>query len=206
MRIRRRMMYAISGLALAALIVACATTEAEDAANDGAPQETDTLAGPAPELNLETLRADTPAGTVEAEPYWGDTYVGAVNEDLYIAVSFLEEVAAGPPVEALVYLCGKEVGEYLTGEVGDGTTTFEGEVLDIELSLADDAVRGAVTLDGEEPQPFTANEAGGDAGMYTARFTDDGEDYLAGWVVLPDGSQQGYLHEDDEQQDITYLL
>lgn len=178
-------------------MAACSDTVADTEAPT--PEDVDTT------LNLETLRADTLAGTVEAEPYGGDTYVGAVNEDLYIAVSFSEAADAGQPREALVYLCGKEVGEYLTGEVGDGTTTFEGEVLDIELSLADDAARGAVTLDGEEPQPFTANEAGGDAGLYTARFTVDDEDYLAGWVVLPDGSQQGYSREDDEQQDITYL-
>jgi sporulation protein YlmC with PRC-barrel domain len=190
--VRTRMFMAvILALALAAFTAACAATEAEDEAEAAAPEEAPPLSGPAPELDLETLRAETPEGTVEAEPYWGETYVGAVTDDLYIAVSFSEEADEEGVREAKVYLCDGEGAEYLTGEVGDDTATFEGEVLDVELSLEDGAVSGAVIRDGEEPRPFTADEVTGDAGLYTADFTSNGEEYRPYWVVLPDGSQRG---------------
>jgi hypothetical protein len=180
-------------------MAACAGTDegdgANDAAEDGASQEPDAREAPAPELDLETLQAQTSQGTIQAEPYpWENTYVGAVNDDLYIAVSLSEGADTEQPQEAIVYLCdGEEMGERVTGEVGAGTKTLEGEEVRVELSLADDAVRGTVTLDGEEPQPFAANEASGDADLYVAEPTFDDTDYWAGWVVLPDGSQRGII-------------
>lgn len=209
MRRLRLVFCLICALALVVFTAACADTGAGDGADAEAPQETDTtvtdtdadasqeppaLAGePAPELDLKTLRADTPAGTVEAERTWENTYVGAVDEDLYISVSFSENADTGEPREVTVYLCDGEIGEYLTGEVGAGTNTLEGEVFDVELSLVDDAVTGMVIQDGEEPQPFTANKASGDAGLYTAEFTFEGDEYRAQWIVLPDGSQRGVV-------------
>lgn len=74
--------------ALAALIAACSGPDAEDDANEGASQENPPLATePAPELGLDMLQAATPAGTVDVERDWENMYVGAVTEDLYIAVS-----------------------------------------------------------------------------------------------------------------------
>ena len=154
------------------------------------PQDLPALAGSAPELDLKTLQAETPAGTVAAEQIWEEnTYVGAVDENLYIAVSFPESPDTAQ--KATVYLCDGESAEHLTGEVGAGTTTFEGEVLDVEFSIAEGVVSGVVIQDGEEPRPFTANEATGDSGLYTAEFTFEGDEYRPYWVVLPDGSQRG---------------
>lgn len=153
-------------------------------------QDFPALAGSAPELNLETLQAETPAGTVTAERKWAEnTYVGAVDEDLYVAVSFPESPDTAQ--EATVYLCDGEIAAHLTGDVGAGTNTFEGEVLDVEFSFADGVVSGAVIQDGEERREFVANEATGDAGLYTAEFTFEGDEYRPFWVVLPDGSQRG---------------
>jgi hypothetical protein len=195
----------ICGLALAVFIAACTGTDAGDGADDAASQERDTQEASAPKLDLDTLRADTPAGTIQAEA-WENTYVGAVDEDLFIGVSLSKGINAGKPQDVTVYLCDREeIGGSLTGEVGTETTALEVEDASVELSLADDAVSGAVTVGDGQPQPFTADEASGDAGLYMAEATFDDTDYWAGWVVLPDGSQRGALREDDEQQDITYL-
>jgi hypothetical protein len=155
------------------------------------PRSPPALAGSTPELDLETSRAETPAGTVEAERSWENTYVGAVDEDLYVAVSFSERPETEQLQEATAYLCDGEIAEYLTGEVGVETNTLEGEALDVELSFADDVVSGAVIRDGEAPRPFVANESSGDAGLYTAEFTFEGDEYRPYWVVLPNGSRRG---------------
>jgi hypothetical protein len=157
---------------------------------DGGSQELPALAGTDPELDLDTLQAETPAGTITAEQVWEEnTYVGAVDESLYVGVSFPEGPETAP--EATVYLCDGEMAEHLTGEVGTGTTMLEGEVLDIELSIADGVVSGVVIQDDEEPRSFVANAATGDAGLYTAEFTFDGDEYRPYWIVLADGSQRG---------------
>ncbi len=190
----RPVMYVIGTFVLAAFMAACAATDTDDAAEAEAPEDS------APELDLDTLSAETDEGTLQAEP-WGDTYVGAVNEDLYVGISLPEGAEAEGPQEARVYLCdGEEIGASLSGEIGPEAMTLEGEThegeesedLTVELSL-NDAVSGAVTVGSGEPQPFEATEAGGDAGVYTAETTFDGEDHhWGGWVVLPDGSQRGF--------------
>lgn len=153
-------------------------------------QDLPALAGSAPELDLETLHTETPAGTVTAERIWeNNTYVGTVDENLYIAVSFPESPDTAQ--EATVYLCDGEIAEHLTGEVGAGTNIFEGETRKVEFSIADDVVSGVVTLDGEEPRYFITNEVTGDAGLYTAEFIFEDDEYRPFWVVLSDGSQRG---------------
>ncbi|MFC7228726.1 twin-arginine translocation signal domain-containing protein [Salinirubellus salinus] len=154
------------------------------------PQDVPTLAGSVPELDLDTLQAETPAGTITAEQIWAEnTYVGAVDEELYIGISFPEDPKTAQ--EATVYLCDGEMAEYLTGEVRAGTNMLEGELLDIELSFDDGVVSGVVIQDGEEPRPFVANEATGDAGLYSAEFTFESDEYRPYWIVLADGSQRG---------------
>ena len=153
-------------------------------------QDLPALAGSAPELDLKTLQIETPAGTVTAERIWEEnTYVGAVDENLYIAVSFPDSPDTAE--EATVYLCDGEIAEHLTGEVGARTNLLEGETRNVEFSIADGVVSGEVIQDGEEPRNFMANEATGDAGLYTAEFTYEGDEYRPYWVVLSDGSQRG---------------
>lgn len=182
----------IWGLALVAFS-ACTDSDGENAADDaGSEEEPAPLATePAPELDVDTLTADTPAGTVDAERKWENTYVGAVTEELYIAISFSDGADAGQPEEATVYLCDGSAAEYLTGEVGPETTTLEGDTLDVELSLAENGVQGTVLPENEEALPFEATEASGVAGLYTAEFTFEDHDYRPRWIVLPDGSQRG---------------
>lgn len=192
--ISRRTLLKASAVGVGTSLAGCTAIVPGDTAEDDVPEGV-----AAPELDLDTLQADTPKGTMQAEA-WENTYVGAVNDDLFIGISLSDGINAGEPQEAKVYLCdGEEISERLNGEVGGETTTLEGEELGVELSLADDAVSGAVILNGEEPQPFTANEASGDAGVYAAEGTFDDTDYWGGWVVLPDGSQRGRVDEEEEE-------
>lgn len=181
--VSRRELLRASTVSVGALWLAGCT-----AANDS--QDLPALAGSALELDLKTLQTETPAGTVTAERIWEEnTYVGAVDENLYIAVSFPESPDTAQ--EATIYLCDGEIAEHLTGEVGAGTNMLEGELRDVEFSIADGVVSGEVIQDGEEPRHFMANEVTGDAGLYTAAFTFEGDEYRPYWVVLSDGSQRG---------------
>jgi hypothetical protein len=148
-------------------------------------------ADPAPELDVDTSQADTPAGDVTAQHASDHTYVGAVTEELYIAVTLDEGIDVSEPQRVLVYVCDGQHAEYLAGEVDSGGATLHGQVLDVELALGDDAVSGTVIPHGDEPLPFSAEPATGEAGLYVAAFDHDGYDYRPVWVVLPDGSQRG---------------
>lgn len=186
----RSLMVSLATLVLLAMLSACGGSDSEDMGGDL--QEPAPLASePVPELDVEMSQADTPAGAVDAERAGEETYVGEVTEDLYISVALDEGIDAAGPQQVLVYVCDGQHAEYLLGEIGMETATLEGEALDVELSLADGVVSGAVILDDEEPRPFTANEASGDAGLYAASFDFEGYDYRPVWVVLPDGSQRG---------------
>lgn len=177
--------------ALAAALSACAGTETEDATDDSASQELAPLARErVPQLDTSTAQALTPAGTADARQ-WENTYVGSVTKDLYVAVALANEPRRNEAREAIVYFCDGHGAAFLTGEVGSGKTTLEDEELVVELSLVNDTVSGALSVDGEERRPFTAHRASGAAGLYAAQFSFEGVEYLPLWVVLPDGSQQG---------------
>jgi hypothetical protein len=160
-------------------------------------------------LDLETLEVEVPAGTLRAEAVPG-AYVGAVNDDLYIAIIPREADGGDGAREAAAYLCdGVDVVAWLTGDVrdGQGTLTAGDTRVEIESIAAD--VRGMVVVAGGEPEAFTAVAVEGAAGFYQADAEVDDTGHLGRWIVLPDGSQRGaltLLHEDDEQQDITYLF
>ena len=159
-------------------------------------------------LDLGTLEADVPSGVLSAEAVPG-AYVGAVNDDLYIAVIPRENGGDGTR-EVAVYLCdGVEVVAWLTGEVRDGQGNLTVGDTWVEITNMAGDVRGTVAVDGGEPMAFAAVETNGVAGFYQADAQVEDTRHLGRWIVLPDGSQRGsitILHEDDEQQDITYLL
>lgn len=81
----------------------------------------------------------------------------------------------------LLCACGDDDTEDKANDAGlDEPAPLAAEpapALDLDLSVADGAIDGAVICDGEEPQPFTANEASGAAGLYLASFTFEGFDY-----------------------------
>lgn len=154
---------------------------------------TDSDTDPDGRLDLNTLQADAPEGTYQAEPI-DPAYVGAVDSDLFIGISI--EGDAGESQEVLIYLCdGEYVSHWFSGEVdasGSGAFTSEDEFeISIELEAAGGDLSGTVAFGDESQQSFTATPASGDAGLYRAEETFDGEDYIAGWIVLQNGQQLG---------------
>jgi hypothetical protein len=149
----------------------------------------------APELDPVSLQAEIDAGTLQAEPI-PNSYVAAVNDDLLVAVA-VEDSDDGGQV-ARVYLCdGAGVSVWLSGEIASDQPTQLGGFDDgasIEFVVTDEVVHGqVVTAKHGGPQYFEAAPAFGEAGLYRAEQTLDGDDYLGGWIVLDDGRQQGQI-------------
>lgn len=139
-------------------------------------------------LDLDTLQAETEGGIFQAAPM-PNTFVADVDEDLYIGISLEED-------DVTVYLCdGERVGVWLTGEVDDEGLAELGSFEEgayVQLGVDDDLVSGSVTVAGAlGAHRFEATPANGDAGLYRAEETFEGEDYVGGWVVLEDGRQKG---------------
>lgn len=174
------------------LVIALSACGVDDAVGAPGLDERAPLASEgAPELDLETRQADTPAGTIVAERSSAATYVGAAGDEVHIAVTLDEGTDAGFPQRALVYLCDGVNADYITGDVGTDATTLEGAAWDVELSVGEDVITGTATRHGEEPQAFTASEASGNAGVYAADFSHEGFDYRPVWIVNSDESQRG---------------
>lgn len=202
----RPVIYLICGLALAALIAACTVTgagnDANDAVEDGASQEPDTQMASATKLDLDTLQADTPEGTLQAERV-GDSYVGSIGDGRAIGIAFLDDVTAGEEQshqhQIVVYLYDREDLAFMIGELdADGTATLESGDLSnfdatVELTMEGDAVSGTATFPGERPAPFTAGAATGIAGVCWADGTDENPEVSGDWVVLSDGRQWGCI-------------
>jgi hypothetical protein len=158
-----------------------------------APGADDNGAGGAPELDLASLEAEIDAGTLQAQPV-PNSFVGAVTDDLFVAVA-LDDSGGGGQV-ATVYVCdGAGVSTWLRGAVAADEPTRLGGFEDgasVEFVVAGDAVHGhVVTAQHGGPQYFEAVPASGEAGLYRAEDTLEGDDYVGGWIVLDDGRQQG---------------
>ena len=142
------------------------------------------------ELNLETLEAEIPSGTLQAEPL-ENTYVGEVTDELFVGISFTED-DTGQPDEIAAYLCdGNEIAIWLVGEYEVGCVTLVGEEDEVKLAMVDDEFLGAASLADEESVPFLAAEATGDGGLYQAVAEVDEVEVTARWIVLSDGRQRG---------------
>lgn len=152
-------------------------------------------------LDLETLEAEVPGGVLQAEAVPG-AFVGAVNDDVYIAIIPQGTDGGDGAQEVAAYLCnGDDVVVWLTGELqeGQGTLTDGDTRVEIE-SMAGD-VSGTATVTGGEPEAFTAVAAEGDAAFYQASEVVDGTGYRGRWIVLPDGRQRGYFQAMEEEEE-----
>ena len=151
-------------------------------------------------LDLETLEAEVPGGTLRAEAVSG-AYVGHVNEDVYIAIIPRETDEGDEAQEVAVYLCdGEDVVVWLTGDVRDGQGILTAGDTRVEIERMADRVSGTAVVSGGEPETFVAYEAEGIAGFYQARASVDDTRYLGRWIVLPGGSQRGWMDEEGEPQ------
>lgn len=150
-------------------------------------------------LDLETLEAEVPGGTLQAEAVPG-AYVGALNDEIYIAVIPQGTDEGDGAQEVAAYLCdGEDVVIWLTGELQDGQGTLTADDARVEIESMAGAVSGTVTVAGGEPEAFTAVEAEGIAGFYQAALiVDEDTGYRGRWIVLRDGSQRGWMEEEEE--------
>ena len=159
------------------------------------PQDT-----PTPELNLETLEADTEYGSLQAARA-ENSYVSLIDEGQAIGIAFLDEVGAGANHDLddgiVVHLYDRKDYAIMIGEIDtEGAATLaseEGNDFDatVELTMEDDVVSGTVSFEGESSSPFTADAATGVGGVYWAHGTDEEPDASGDWVVLSDGRQWG---------------
>lgn len=172
-----------------AFLASCSDGDSDHPASTS-PESAPLSQEPAPNLDIETSQADTPAGVVEARR-WENTHVAAVSDDVYVAIVVDGTSGESQVQEAIVYLCDGEGAAVLAGELESGSATLTNDDLSVSFVVGDDDIRGDLHVGDEEPQPFTAEPAGGDAGLYGSSFAYEEVDYLPIWIVLPDGSQKG---------------
>ena len=95
--------------------------------------------------------------------------------------------------DALAYATdGDRSVDWLYGMVDNGTGSLDndgGAVL--EVTVGDDRASGTFTRPDSEPLRFSAESASSPAGLYRAQDSFADGDYVAGWIVLPDGTQRG---------------
>lgn len=150
--------------------------------------------------DIRLYRFSTPA---DAEM---DHFVGAVDDELFVGIALSEAAAAADePRTLVVYLCdGRSVSKWMVEEAaGEQATVAHGDTR-VELAIAEAGISGTVALDGGEPQPFAAEPATGDAGLYRAEWSLAGADYMINWIVLADGSQRGSL--DGKGNDLSIMV
>lgn len=183
--VRLKLIASMLAVALLVLLPACSTFDDNEDEDDEA----------AATLDLDTLQASTDAGTLQAEPM-SNAFVGEVTEDLFIGVVLYEDDEyAGDEQAVGVYLCdnGQTTNAWLSGELGDdGVAQLDdGADLQVTVEVQDGVVTGEVMTSEEDSHTFTATAASGDAGLYRAEESVDGDDQLGTWVVLEDGRQRG---------------
>lgn len=156
-----------------------------------------------PELDLETMEAETPDGALQAQRA-DNSYVGEIDEGRVIGVAFTSEVdIAEDPYddeEIIVRLYDRQESAVFRGDIDeDGAASlesFDGSDFEatVDLVMEDDVVTGSVTFGDGEPVSFTAEAATGDAGLYWVENDDENAEILSvDWVVLPDGRQWGVI-------------
>ena len=165
---------------VAALLAGCSDDEVREGAATGTP----------PHLDLDSLEAEVPGGTLRAQAR-AEAFVGAVTDEVFVGVAFPEGV--GPDAQVTVYLCDDEHGEWFGEQLERGSVRIQGEQLTVVIELDGDEVSGSLTWRGEELGDFDTTRATGQAGLYAAGATFDDVDHSAAWVVLPDGRQRGYM-------------
>lgn len=123
----------------------------------------------------------TPAGT----------FVGTVADtDAYIAIAPQENN------NIIAYVCdGQTISVWFRGERNENNldlTATNGARL--QASLEPETATGSVTLADGQTHSFTATLASGEAGLYRAEETIDGNNFVGGWILLSDGNQRGAVN------------
>jgi hypothetical protein len=184
----RQPLQALSTLLVVLTLVACST--------EAPPQDRPAT----PELNLETLEAETAFGTLRAERA-ETSFVAPLGEGQAIGITFLDGASSdAESQEIFVRLYHRELAGAILGELdAEGKallTVTRGDLSEFDatvaLTITGDVASGTVTLMGES-NAFTTAVASGVAGVYEAWGTDENPDTRCQWVVLPDERQWGCI-------------
>lgn len=155
-------------------------------------------------LDIETLQVEVSEGTAKAEAV-PNSFVGEVNDDLFIAVANPDDAHTYPPDTTIVYLCdGVEVAEWVAVDREEELSLEAGDV-QVELAFGQNDVSGTVTLGDGDPINFTAEPPSGDAGLYRAEGEFDETAYTGAWIVLDEERQRGwwqYQDIEDQKQEL----
>jgi hypothetical protein len=152
-------------------------------------------------LDLETLQAEAPEGTYRAEAV-PNAYVGAVDDDLFVALAFPEGGTADPDPVA-VYLCdGRDVSIWLAGELEGESGSLSNDDVEIAFERSGDDWIGTITFTGAMARAFTVSAAAGVAGLYRAEETFDEVRWIGAWIVLADGQQRGFRWGAEEEEEL----
>ncbi len=183
----RRTLVAFASASAIVALAGCSGGD-QDATEPTTRQDTEPVAV---ELDLDTLEAELPIATLQAEP-WANTWVGAVTDELFIGIRVADSDGdSGEPRPVAVYLCDGELSVLLEGEMDGNLAMLEDEDAQVTLELLSDETTGTVTLGGEGAVQFQAERATGDAGVYVAEHEVDDVEVTARWVALADGRQRG---------------
>ena len=105
---------------------------------------------------------------------------------LFIGITVLETR------ETLVYVCdGKTVSEWFRGNALSTAVSLTSGTSKLEAALSLEASTGEVTLEPGTPRRFKAFPVADTAGLYRATLSENGLNYVGGWVVLSNGEQRG---------------
>ena len=113
------------------------------------------------------------------------------------------------------YLCDGNEGKgelsewFVTSATGDTKAFVATSRNGIKISgtTGSDGIKGTVTLKDGSEKSFSAAPAKDDAGLYRASAKDgDGRSLLAGWILLADGTQRGYVEQDSIRARTTSLI
>lgn len=186
------------GLLVASMVATSAPPVGDAApADESTPSPVPDPATPAPTATPEPTDEPTDepaeddaegADDVEIEPV---TYVGYVDGGgASVAV-----IVTGD--EAIAYVCdGASVEAWLNGTAADGHLDLSGENGSLTGTYDAQTVTGETTV-ADISWTFTIAEVAAPEGLY--RFADTiagGADVVAGWIILPDGTQVGAVTSD----------
>jgi hypothetical protein len=177
----------LGGGALAAVLLTASIIAATGNGDDPDPLAGDG-ATPTPEASPEPDEVESPQPVEEPEPV---TYVGwADGGGASVAI-----IVTGD--EAIAYVCdGFTVEAWLRGSARNGELLLSGDDGTLTGSYDDALATGETTASGRD-FTFSVELVAPPEGLY--RFADTivgGADVVAGWIVLPDGTQIGAVTVD----------
>lgn len=129
------------------------------------------------------------------EPATYKLYVGQLtdNPDVFVGLAISKDAAT-------LYICDGQAdkktvkfGEWFIGTVKDNAIDITNPSGNrVQVSLTDPAADGQFTFSDNSVKKFSL-KLDPDAQLLRSEFTLDGETYIAGWIILADGSVRGSL-------------